>query len=124
MYIYGFMCSLFVSPLDCKSHEEGNTAVCWVARIVPGREKMLSECFLNGLKNALISPGHVDDLLDVLVGWEWFENPVSLTCLSWFCLCERWVDGTGGPAGALWETFQTQNSCAFFGDSLRKPPRY
>ena len=45
---------------------------------------MLSECFLNGLKNALISPGHADDLLDdsdVLVGREWFESPVCLTRL-------------------------------------------
>ena len=86
VYIYGFMCSLFVSPLDCKPHEEGNTAVCRVARIVPGREKMLSECFLNGLKNALISPGLGDDLLDVLIGREWFESPVSLTCLPFLVL--------------------------------------
>lgn len=84
VYIYGFMCLLFVSPLDWKPQEEGRTAVCLVARIVPGRERMLSECFLNGLKDALISPGHGGNLLDdndVLVGREWFESPVCLTRL-------------------------------------------
>lgn len=84
VYVYGFMCLLFVSPLDWKPQEEGRTAVCLVARIVPGRDRMLSECFLNRLKDALISPGHGGDLLDdndVLVGREWFESPVCLTRL-------------------------------------------
>lgn len=90
---------------------------------------MLSECFLNGLKDALISPGHGGNLLDdndVLVD----ENGLKALSVSLRLpflvvpICERWVDGTGGPASALWETFQTQNSCAILRRLVRKPPRH
>ena len=66
VYISVFICSLFFSPLDRKPHEEGITALFLVARIESGTETVLSKYFLNGSKNALISPGHED-------GWpEWF----------------------------------------------------
>ena len=71
LYVYMFICLLFVSPVDGKPHGEGITAPSSVAGIVPSVEQVLSKYFLNGSKKTLVSPGHEDSLLDDHVpdGW-------------------------------------------------------